>query len=111
MRKFIGIAAIIAALIVIDYISLSRISSPESEFQESLSSKYFFDIVENYPWVKYALRQQSEKELLYYNQITQLYTTDERIGYSLLNNDWIKDYITSRIYQYLLSCYLSQLGY
>lgn len=94
MRKFVGIAAIIAALIVIGYISLSYIPSPESEFQESLSSKYFFDIVENYPWVKYALRQQSEKELLYYDQITQLYTADQRIGYSLLNNEWIKDYIT-----------------
>lgn len=53
----------------------------------------FVDTVKKLPWVTRAHTQKSN-ELLYYNQIIHLYVVDNRIGYSLLNANWIKDFIS-----------------
>jgi len=68
---------------------LSLQSAPPEEETETI----FIDKVNYLPWVKYAHRQQSAEELLYYRQITYLYSIDERIGANLLYANWLKDYI------------------
>lgn len=92
MKKLAGVLVLAVMTVVVGSFFLSDLLL-ESQPSESQSSEYFFDIVEDYPWVRYALRQQSEKELLYYHQITQLYETDERIGFTLLGAQWIEEYI------------------
>ena len=89
MKKIVVIPLIAVILLVAAYASLWR-----SQPSEPKPSTYFFDEVENYPWVRYAHRQQSEKELALYNQLLSLYSVDERIGFNLIEASWIKDYIT-----------------
>lgn len=89
MKKLIGIFILVIALSVLSYFSLV-ISRPP----ESYSEEYFLEVLNEYPWVRYAHNHQSEKELHYYEQITYLYSVDTQIGFTLLNVNWIKDYIT-----------------
>lgn len=88
MKKVIGIFALVIMIAAVGYFVWQLSDTSES------SSEYFTETIEDYPWVRYAFRQQSERELLYYEQITYLNSTDERIGLNLLNAAWIADYIT-----------------
>jgi len=89
MKKSIGILILIIAVLALGYFSLSSLRSPES-----YSEEYFLDTINDYPWVRYAHNHQSEKELFYYQQLTFLYSINERIGFTLMNIQWVKDYIT-----------------
>lgn len=90
MKKLLEVSVAAMLLIIAGYVLVVYISrdTPDS------TDEYFFEIVEDYPWVRYAFRQNSESELSYYNQITYLYSLDGRIGFSLLNARWITDYIS-----------------
>jgi hypothetical protein len=89
MRK-LTITLVAIAVIVLGYVSITSLnfSLPSS------SDDYFLTEVKNFPWVKYGFRQNSERELSYYNQITYLYSLDRRFGPNFLNTDWIREYIT-----------------
>ena len=89
MKKSISILILIIAVLALGYFSLSSLRSPES-----YSEEYFLDTINDYPWVRYAHNHQSEKELFYYQQLTFLYSINERIGFTLMNIQWMKDYIT-----------------
>ena len=88
MKKVIGISVLIVALVAAAYFLW-----PSSDPSES-ASEYFFEVIEDYPWVRYAIRQQSERELLYYEQVKYLYSVDKQIGFHLMNAEWISDYIS-----------------
>jgi hypothetical protein len=90
MRKLFGI--VVAALIIIGGVSYFVLFTPAPS--EKVTDEYFFGVVDDFPWVRYAHRQQSEKELLYYNEIITLYSRNKRIGFTLINIAWIGDYIS-----------------
>ncbi|MBU7018850.1 MAG: hypothetical protein HXS44_15175 [Theionarchaea archaeon] len=90
MRKIFGIAVV--ALIIIGGVSYFVLFTPGPS--EKVTDEYFFSVLDEFPWVRYAQRQQSEKELLYYNEISTLYSRNKRIGFTLINIEWIRDYIS-----------------
>ncbi|MBU7046316.1 MAG: hypothetical protein HXS54_07735 [Theionarchaea archaeon] len=89
MRRIFGIAAAALIIIGVSYFVLST-QSPS----EKVTDEYFFSVLDDFPWVRYAQRQQSEKELLYYDEIKILYSRNKRIGFTLINIEWIRDYIS-----------------
>ena len=92
MRKLLGVAAGAIVVLVVVYLSFST-SLFTLDSEEEQTEKYFLEVIDDFPWVRYAHRNQSEKELSYYDEITYLYSVNKRIGFSLLNSEWIKDYI------------------
>ncbi|MBU7033001.1 MAG: hypothetical protein HXS53_10750 [Theionarchaea archaeon] len=90
MKKLIITLAAIA-IIGLSYLSITFLDFPSLS---SSSDDYFLTELKNFPWVKYGFRQNSEKELSYYNQITYLYSLDKRFGPNFLNTNWIREYIT-----------------
>lgn len=93
MKKVVISILALAYLSGISTLVLGHFLLPSNP-EEPQSTEYFMDEVNEYSWVKHAHRYQSEKELLYYNQITSLYLIDERIGPNLLHADWLKDHIS-----------------
>jgi hypothetical protein len=90
MRRVI-IVLIASIIIVLGIVSMttfnfSLFTSPPED--------YFLTELEDFPWVKYAFRQNSERELTYYNDITSLYSLDKRFGLNFLNTNWIREYIS-----------------
>ncbi len=82
-------AAPVIILLVIGYFLVTVLRSPES-----YDRSYFLQVVDDYPWVRYAQKHRSQKELSYREEIVFLYSADKRIGFALLNIEWLKDYIT-----------------
>ena len=90
MRKLI-IAVIAIAVIILGYFSITALNISLST---TSPEDYFLTELEDFPWVRYAFRQDSDKELAYYNQITYLYSLDRRFGLNFLNTNWIREYIS-----------------
>ncbi len=89
MKKLIGAAVLVIMILAAGYFSVSHLSRPQSE-----TDKYFYEVLDDYPWVRYAVNHQSEKELAYYEQIKYLYSVHKQTGLNLLNASWLQDYVS-----------------
>ncbi len=92
MRKAILGIFLLAYLSGFLTIVLGYVFVPSSGSEEQTVD--FLEEVSNYSWVKDAHRYQSERELLYYRELTYLHSVDKRIGLNLFHARWLRDNIS-----------------